>query len=100
MKITFETLAHCMVVFENWNGKTYGPNASFENLEDAFEYAKEEIEDRQQALRATIFDSETGEVYLTCEADDDEENYPEDGEPNWDLDMGFDPYEGLYSYDN
>lgn len=43
---------------------------------------------------AHLVDGETGEV---LESSDDWDDYDEDYEP--DLEMGFDPYEGCYTYD-
>ena len=43
---------------------------------------------------ANLVDSETGEV---IESSDDWDDYDKDYEP--DLEMGFDPYEGCYTYD-
>lgn len=43
---------------------------------------------------AHLVDGETGEI---LESSDDWDDYDEDYEP--DLEMGFDPYEGCYTYD-
>ena len=69
---------------------------------------------RCQATFATIWDSNTGEVYASCSWDDefipeedypdyDEDNYWDDGCPiedwNYNEDEGFDPYLGEYTWD-
>lgn len=84
---------------------------NFGSLDDALAYAQEEIEVRQQATFASIWDANTGELYVTCWWEDEdvsEEDYnPENIE--WDdhyyedwgynEDEGFDPYLGEYTWD-
>lgn len=72
---------------------------NFGSLDDAIAYAQEEIDVRQQATFATIWDSNTGEVYASCSWDD--ESIPEEDYGDWDYneDEGFDPYLGQYTWD-
>lgn len=76
---------------------------SFGSLDDALAFAEEEIDMRQQATFASIWDSNTGEVYATCSSDD--ESPTEEDDPDYDLDWGynedegFDPYAGEYTWD-
>lgn len=75
---------------------------SFGSLDDALAFAEEEIDVRQQATFASIWDSNTGEVYATCSSDD--ESTPEEDcgaweDWNYNEDEGFDPYMGEYTWD-
>lgn len=72
---------------------------NFGSLDDALAYAEEEIDVRCQAIFATIWDSNTGEVYASCSWDD--ESIPEEDYGDWDYneDEGFDPYLGEYTWD-
>lgn len=80
---------------------------NFGSLDDAIAYAQEEIDVRQQATFASIWDANTGELYATCWWND--ESIPEDFDPylgeyicdDWDYneDEGFDPYMGEYTWD-
>jgi hypothetical protein len=69
---------------------------SFGSLDDALAFAEEEIDVRQQATFATIWDSNTGEVYATCAADS---NTDDDVDWDYNEDEGYDPYLGEYTYD-
>ena len=76
---------------------------SFGSLDDALAFAEEEIDVRQQATSASIWDSNTGEVYATCSSDD--KSPTEEDDSDYDLDWGynedegFDPYAGEYTWD-
>lgn len=75
---------------------------NFSTFDEAFAYAEAEIDERQQALSAVIWDGDTGEVYATCWWDD--ESIPEEDYGPWDdwgynEDEGFDPYLGEYTFD-
>jgi len=75
---------------------------SFSSLDDALAFAEEEIDVRQQATSATIWDSNTGEVYATCSWDDEsvpEEDYGAWEDWDYNEDEGFDPYAGEYTWD-
>jgi len=75
---------------------------SFSSLDDALAFAEEEIDVRQQATFATIWDSNTGEVYATCSWDDEsvpEEDYGAWEDWDYNEDEGFDPYAGEYTWD-
>ena len=76
---------------------------NFGSLDAALAYAEEEIDVRQQATFASIWDANTGELYVTCSSDSEEDNYCDDGCPieDWDYneDEGFDPYLGEYTWD-
>lgn len=72
---------------------------NFTSLDAALAYAEEEIDVRCQALFASIWDSNTGEVYASCSWND--ESIPEEDYGDWDYneDEGFDPYLGQYTWD-
>ena len=72
----------------------------FGSLDDALAFAEEEIDVRQPATFASIWDSNTGEVYATCAADDtpDEDDF-DDLDWTYNEDEGFDPYLGEYTWD-
>ena len=72
---------------------------NFSSLDAAIAYAQEEIDVRCQATFASIWDSNTGEVYASCSWDD--ESIPEEDYGDWDYneDEGFDPYLGQYTWD-
>lgn len=69
---------------------------NFGSLDDALAYAEEEIDKRCQAIFATIWDSNTGEVYATCAADS---NTDDDVDWGYNEDEGYDPYLGEYTWD-
>lgn len=93
------------------SGDTQYDVESFASLDEALAYAEEEIDVRQQATFASIWDANTGEFYASCFADSEdndyndslrywdddgcpiEEDYPED------IEMGFNPYLGGYDFD-
>lgn len=66
----------------------YDAPAPFEDINAALTYCKEEIDVRQQAISAAIWDTQTGEVYATCGFD--ENDIPEEDYPSWDEDFGWD----------
>lgn len=75
---------------------------NFSSLDAALAYAEEEIDVRCQAIFATIWDSNTGEVYASCSWDDEstpEEDYGAWEDWNYNEDEGFDPYLGEYTWD-
>jgi len=76
---------------------------SFGSLDDALAFAEEEIDVRQQATFASIWDSNTGEVYVTCSSDDESTSEEDDSCPvedwGYNEDEGFDPYLGEYTWD-
>ena len=80
---------------------------NFGSLDDALAYAEEEIDVRCQATFASIWDSNTGELYATCSSDDEpipeEDDYWDDDCPiedwGYNEDEGFDPYLGEYTWD-
>ena len=90
---------------------------NFSTFDEAFAYAEAEIDERQQALSAVIWDGDTGEVYATCWWDEEsipeedygpqdielDDNYWDDGCPvedwGYNEDEGFDPYLGEYTWD-
>ena len=91
----------------------YDAPAPFNDINAALDYCEEEIDVRQQAISAVIWDTLTGEVYVTCgrdEIDTPEEDDPydvewddhywDDGCPNDDVDESFyDPYAGCDMYE-
>ena len=73
---------------------------NFWSLDDALAYAQEEIDVRQQATFASIWDAHTGELAATCWAEtvEEEDSYP-DEDWGYNEDEGFDPYMGEYTRD-
>jgi len=84
------------------NGYEYDVE-NFGSLDDALAYAQEEIEVRQQATFASIWNANTGELAATCwwqEGDDViEEDYDAWDDWGYNEDEGFDPYMGEYTWD-
>jgi hypothetical protein len=72
----------------NENDGIYDAPAPFEDINAALAYCKEEIDVRQQAISAVIWDTDTGEVFVTCGFDED--NIAEEDYPSWDEDFGWD----------
>jgi hypothetical protein len=69
------------------NDGMYDAPAPFDDINTALAYCKEEIDVRQQAISAVIWDTETGEIYVTCGWDEDdiaEEDYPSWDDDYWD----------------
>lgn len=88
----------------------YDAPAPFDDINTALAYCEEEIDVRQQAISATIWDTLTGEVYVTCGWDEDDiaeedysswnDDYWDDGCPNDDIDeSNYDPYAGCDMYE-
>lgn len=80
----------------------------FSTIDDAIAYAEEEIDVRLQAIGASIYDANTGELYMECYKEDpeDEQSDYEDWEDQYadydyepDIEMGFNPYLGAYDFD-
>ncbi len=104
MKVVLSNPYRCSVTLCNENDGLYDAPTTFEDINAALAYCEEEIDVHQQAISAVIWDTETGEIYATCGCDEDdiaEEDYPtwDPWEDDWDREMGFDPYEGCYTYD-
>jgi len=114
MKVDFANHYNCCVTFCNEDDGMYDAPAPFEDINAALAYCKEEIDVRQQAISAVIWDALTGEVYATCGFD--EEDIPEEDDPydvEWDdhywddgcpidddVDESFyDPYAGCDMYE-
>ena len=76
MKVNFENHYNCSVTLCDENDNIYDAPAPFEDINAALAYCEEEIDVRQQAISAVIWDTLTGEVYATCGFD--EENIPEE----------------------
>jgi len=96
MKVVLSNPYRCSVTLCNENDGIYDAPTTFEDINAAIAYCKEEIDVRQQAISAVIWDTNTGEIYATC-GEDEEEEFFDDGD--WDREIGFDPYEGCYTYD-
>lgn len=78
MKVNFENHYNCCVTLCNEDDGLYDAPAPFEDINAALAYCEEEIDVRQQAISAVIWDTMTGEVYATCGFDEDdipEEDY-------------------------
>ena len=90
-----------------WDDAHEWEDDGFSTIDDALSAVHTEIDERQQALGAHIIDAHTGDIYITCYWDDG--SVPEEDYDPWDeaadcedwdvLEMGFDPYEGFYSFD-
>lgn len=96
MKTTFTILSNCQVTLSDENHR-WTPDYSFATLEDALAYCEEQIDYRQQATHAFVFNSKNGEVYAECEAE--EEEFDDDCDWGYNEDMGYDPYLGCYTDD-
>lgn len=88
MKITFENHYNCSVTFCNEDDGLYDAPTTFEDINAALAYCEEEIDVRQQAISAVIWDTLTGEVYATCGFD--ENDIAEEDYPAWDDDAAED----------
>ena len=78
MKVNFENHYNCSVTLCDENDNIYDAPAPFEDINAALAYCEEEIDVRQQAISAVIWDTLTGEVYATCGFDEEnilEEDY-------------------------
>ena len=101
MKIHIENYATSFSITFHSGDSEYDVE-NFGSLDAAIAYAEEEIDVRQQATFAFIWDANTGELYATCWCDD--ESTPEEDYGAWDdwgynEDEGFDPYMGEYTFD-
>lgn len=110
MKVNFANHYNCSVTLCNEDDGLYDAPTTFEDINAALAYCEEEIDVRQQAISAVIWDTMTGEVYATCGFDEDdiaEEDYPiwdddywDDGCPVDDVDeSNYDPYAGCDMYE-
>lgn len=110
MKVNFANRYNCSVTLCDENDGLYDAPTAFEDINAALAYCEEEIDVRQQAISAVIWDTMTGEVYATCgfdENDISEEDYPswdsdywDDGCPVDDVDeSNYDPYAGCDMYE-
>lgn len=100
MTIELHTCATVSVTLSN-DSHTWDAPFDFHSINDALAFVENEIDVRLQALHATIWDTNTGELYVTCSADVPEEEEEENDSSDWGFneDMGFDPYMGCYSDD-
>lgn len=114
MKVNFENHYNCCVTFCNEDDGLYDAPAPFDDINAALAYCEEEIDVRQQAISAVIWDAMTGEVYATCGFDEDDipeeddpydvewdDHYWDDGCPiDDDVDeSNYDPYAGCDMYE-
>ena len=79
MKVVFENKRNCSVTLCNEDDGMYDAPTTFEDINAAIAYCDMEIDVRQQAISAVIWDTMTGEIYATCswnEDDIEEEDYP------------------------
>ena len=109
MKVDFANHYNCSVTLCDENDGIYDAPTTFEDINAALAYCEEEIDVRQQAISAVIWDTMTGEVYATCGFDEDdipeEDYFPDDD--YWDdvchvddVDESFyDPYAGCDMYE-
>lgn len=100
MKVVFENNRNCSVTLCYKGDGLYDAPTTFEDINAAIAYCDMEIDVRQQAISAVIWDTMTGEIYATCswnEDDIDEEDYS-----SWDDDVdesNYDPYAGCDMYE-
>lgn len=114
MKVNFANKYNCSVTLCNEEGGIYDAPAPFEDINAALAYCEEEIDVRQQAISAVIWDTMTGEVYATCGFDENDipeedygpqdiewdDHYWDDGCPIDDVDeSNYDPYAGCDMYE-
>ena len=67
-------------------------------LKTCADFIENSMREHPGAYAADIYDAETGEVVATFDSEPEEvESDWEDGD--WDKEMGFDPYEGCYTWD-
>ena len=101
MTATLMINAKCSMTL--WNDeKTWEAPYDFSSINDALSYAEEQIDVAQQALGATIYETDTGIVLAHCSWDDEstpEEDYGAWDDWNYNEDEGFDPYLGEYTWD-
>ena len=102
MKINIYNNKPCKVTFCNENDGIYDAPYPFDDVNAALAYCEEEIDVRQQAISATIWDADTAEVYVVCGFDEEdiaEEDYGEWDDWGYNEDEGYDPYLGEYTFD-
>lgn len=100
MTIELQTCATVSITFSD-DCHSWEAPFDFHSINDALAYAENEIDVRLQALHASIWDTQTGELYVTCSAEGAEDPEEENDFSDWDYneDMGFDPYMGCYTDD-
>ena len=98
MKVDFANHYNCSVTLCDENDGIYDAPTTFEDINAALAYCEEEIDVRQQAISAVIWDTMTGEVYATCGFDEDdipeEDYFPDDVDES-----AYDPYAGCDMYE-
>ena len=98
MKVDFANHYNCSVTLCDENDGIYDAPTTFEDINAALAYCEEEIDVRQQAISAVIWDTMTGEVYATCGFDEDdieeEDYFPDDVDES-----AYDPYMGCDFYE-
>lgn len=94
MKVILSNPYHCSVTLCNEDDGIYDAPTTFEDINAALAYCEEEIDVRQQAISAVIWDTMTGEIYATCGFD--ENDISEEDYPIWDDvdESAYDPYLG------
>lgn len=71
MKIVIENLeSNVGINFLTFGGEWITCVDSFDNVNDALSYVNFQINDAQQYLAASIYSANTGELFVTCYADD------------------------------
>ena len=99
MKINIYNTKPCKVTFCDENDGLYDAPYPFDDLNAALAYCEEEIDVRQQAISAAIWDADTGEVYAVCGFDEDdieeEDYFPDDVDES-----AYDPYMGCDFYES
>lgn len=114
MKVVFTNNRNCSVTLCYKGDGLYDAPTTFEDINAAIAYCDMEINVRQQAISAVIWDTMTGEIYATCSWDENdiaEEDYSSCDDDNpydvewddhyWDDvdESNYDPYAGCDMYE-
>lgn len=82
LTIDFQTMPkHIGVIFYDNYGHEYEPDVDYANFNEAFGFAKDEIEYRQMATQAIIYDMDTDQTLAVLTWEDPEEEI--DLEDEW-----------------
>lgn len=88
MKVVFTNNRNCSVTLCYKGDGLYDAPTTFEDINAAIAYCDMEINVRQQAISAVIWDTMTGEIYATCSWNEDD--IAEEDYSNWDDDNPYD----------
>ena len=99
MKVVLFNSHPCSVTLCNEDDGIYDAPTTFEDINAALAYCEEEIDVRQQAISAVVWDTVTGEIYANCGFD--ENDISEEDYPVWDDvdESAYDPYLGCDTWE-